>query len=350
MAYTATDQEVRTFEAAHEEIQKTINLGQEILWLTQEECIKAGPDIDLTLELTKQALVAHGQKKYEMPAKIGIHPFSDVFFHAMPAYVPGNVACGMKWIECFPRNPKQYNLPQTTGLLLLNDIMTGVPIAVMDSAWLTAMRTPAVTALAAGALHGNAKTFGMFGCGVQGVEHVKFIVKTLKQLEKIYIYDVVPERMDQLMQEVKPFVDVEIVKAKDPKEVAEKCEVMSSATIILLEPLSVVKKEWVSKGQTILPCDLNTFWDPAISKEADKYIVDSIHEHELFNGMGYFPDGLPKITCETGEIQAGLEQGRTSSDELIVCSNIGMSVCDVVMGKAILDKAIEMGLGRKLPL
>lgn len=350
MAYTATDQEVRTFEAAHEEIQKTINLGQEILWLTQEECIKAGPDIDQTLELTKQALVAHGQKKYEMPAKIGIHPFSDVFFHAMPAYVPGNVACGMKWIECFPRNPKQYNLPQTTGLLLLNDIMTGVPIAVMDSAWLTAMRTPAVTALAAGALHENAKTFGMFGCGVQGVEHVKFIVKTLKQLEKIYIYDVVPERMDQLMREVKPFVDVEIVKAKDPKEVAEKCEVMSSATIILLEPLSVVKKEWVSKGQTILPCDLNTFWEPAISREADKYIVDSIHEHELFNGMGYFPDGLPKITCETGEILAGLERGRTSSDELIVCSNIGMSVCDVVMGKAILDKAIEMGLGRKLPL
>lgn len=350
MAYAATDQEVRTFEAAHEEIQKTLNLGQEILWLTQEECIEAGPDIDHTLEFTKQALVAHGQKKYEMPAKIGIHPFSDVFYHAMPAYVPGNVACGMKWIECYPRNPRQYGLPQTTGLLILNDIMTGVPIAVMDSAWLTAMRTPAVTALAAEALHPDAKTFGMFGCGVQGVEHVKFIVKTLKQLEKIYIYDVVPERMDQLIQEVKPFVEIEIVKASDPKEVAENCDVMSSATIILLEPLSVVKKEWVSKGQTILPCDLNTFWDPAISREADKYIVDSVHEHELFNGMGYFPDGLPSIVCETGEILAGLKPGRASSDELIVCSNIGMSVCDVVMGKAILDKAIEMGLGRKLPL
>ena len=52
-------------------------------------------------------------------------------------------------IECYPRNPKDYGLPQTTGLQIMNDIVTGVPIAVMDCTWLTAMRTPAVTALAA---------------------------------------------------------------------------------------------------------------------------------------------------------------------------------------------------------
>lgn len=285
-----------------------------------------------------------------MPAKIGIHPFSDVFFHAMPAYVPGNAACGMKWIACFPRNPKEYHLPQTTGLLVMNDIMTGVPIAVMDCTWLTAMRTPAVTALAAGALHADAKTFGMFGCGVQGIEHVRFIVKALKNLTKIYIYDIRPDAMDDLIREVKGDIDVEIVKSADPRQIAETCDVMSSATIILLEPLSVVKKEWVSKGQTILPCDLNTFWDPAISLEADKYIVDSMQEHELFGQMGYFPGGLPKIACETGEVLAGVTSGRVTKEELIVCSNIGMSVCDVVMGKAILDKAIQMGIGRKLPL
>ena len=284
-----------------------------------------------------------------MPAKIGVHPFSDVFYHAMPAYVPGSAACGMKWIECYPRNPAEYNLPQTTGLLVMNDIMTGVPIAVMDCTWLTAMRTPAVTVLAAAALHPDAKTFGMFGCGVQGVEHVRFIGKALKKLEKIYIYDNRPEMMDILINEVKNDVDIEIIKA-EPKMIAQSCEVMSSATIILLKPLSVVNKEWVSKGQTILPADLNTFWDPEISLGADKYIVDSADEHRLFADMGYFPDGLPEITCETGEVIAGVAQGRSNKDELIVCSNIGMSVCDVVMGKAIIEKAIQMGIGRKLPL
>ena len=350
MPYQACESQIRDFGKSYEDMKKTLSLGREIIWLTREECIAAGPTVDETLSLVRQALVAHGKKEYEMPAKIGIHPFPDVFFHAMPAYVPGNTACGMKWIECFPRNPREYGLPQTTGLLIMNDIMTGVPVAVMDCAWLTAMRTPAVTALAAEALHPDARTFGMFGCGVQGVEHVRFIVKTLKKLEKIYIYDIRPEMMDSLIGEVGDEAGVAIVKADSPRRIAEDCEVMSSATIILLDPMSVVKREWVAKGRTILPCDLNTFWDPAIPLQADKYIDDSIHEHKLFDEMGYFPDGLPRIACETGEVLAGLAPGRTSKDELIVCSNIGMSVCDVVMGKAILDKAVEMNIGRKLPL
>ena len=349
MAYKATPEQEAMFQKDYEALCKDFQLGKELLWLTKEECIKVGPSIDETLELTRQALIAHGRKEYEMPAKIGIHPWSDVFFHAMPAYVPNNKACGIKWIECFPRNPGQFGLPQTTGLLILNDIMTGVPYAVMDCSWLTAMRTPAVTALSAAALHGDAETFGMFGCGVQGREHVKYIVKTLPKLKKIYINDSRPEMMDELIREVKPYVDVEIVKA-DPKTIATSCEVMSSATIILLQPLSVVKREWVSKGQTILPCDLNTFWEPSIQLEADKYFVDSIDEHELFNGMGYFPDGLPRIWAQTGEILAGLKPGRTSPDELIVCSNIGISVNDIAVGQSFLMKALEKGIGTILPL
>ncbi len=285
-----------------------------------------------------------------MPAKIGIHPYGDVFFHAMPAYVPTSTACGAKWIECFPRNPKQYNLPQTTGLQIMNDVVTGVPIAVMDCTWLTAMRTPAVTALAAEALHPHAKTFGMFGCGVQGINHVRYIVKTLKELEQIYIYDKFPECMDRLIETVKDEVEIPIIKADSIEEVAKRCDVMSSATFIVREPMSLVKKEWVRKGQTILPCDLNTFWAPEIALEADQYFVDSIDEHELFADMGYFPDGLPKIAAETGELLAGLKQGRSGADELIVCSNIGISVNDIAMGKAIMDKALEKGIGTKLKL
>ena len=348
--YQANKEQLAAFKKDHEYLKTKLDLGKEILWLTKDDCIQAGPNTEETLELVKQALVAHGKDEYEMPAKIGIHPFDDVFFHAMPAYVPGNLACGMKWIECFPRNPKEFNLPQTTGLQIMNDIETGVPIAVMDCTWLTAMRTPAVTALAAAALHPDAKTFGMFGCGVQGIGHVKYVAKTLKNLERIYIYDKFPESMDNLIAQVKDEVKIPIIKAKDIEEVVRNCDVLSSATFIVRDTLKLAKKEWVRKGQTILPCDLNTFWDPEIALNADKYIVDSIDEHELFAGMGYFPDGLPKVVAETGEVLAGLKAGRDNADQLIVCSNIGISVNDVVMGEAILKKALEMGIGTKLKL
>jgi ornithine cyclodeaminase/alanine dehydrogenase len=327
-----------------------LNIGKEIWYMTQQQVKAAGLTVTDVLGLTREALIAHGRKEYEMPAKIGVHPFPEVFFHAMPAYVPSKLALGMKWIECYPGNPAKFNLPQTTGLLLLNDILSGCPIAIMDSTWITAMRTPAVTVLAAAALHPDAETFGMFGCGVQGVEHVRYVGHTLKRLKTIYVYDVKEASMDQLIAEVQPQIQAKIVKGKSFEAVAKDCEVLSSATFIVKRPYAFVKAEWVSKGQTILPCDLNTFWDPRIAKMADKYIVDSAEEHELFAKAGYFPDGLPAITCETGQVIAGVMPGRESKDQLIVCSNIGMSVCDVVVGREVLNRALNQGLGLKLPL
>ncbi|MBM4236716.1 MAG: ornithine cyclodeaminase family protein [Firmicutes bacterium] len=328
----------------------SLQIGSELLYLTKKEVSAAGLSISDILELTRNALIAHGTKNYEMPAKIGVHPFREVFFHAMPAYVPSKNAVGLKWIECYPSNPEKYKLPQTTGLLIINDVLTGCPTALMDATWITAMRTPAVTSLAAGVLHPNATTFGMFGCGVQGVEHCRFIVHTLPKLKKIFVYDVNPLATDRLIKTVQPQIEVEIVHSDSPEEVAKSCEVLSSATVILLEPLAVVKDKWLSAGQTLLPCDLNTFFDPATLRKADKYFVDSSEEHELFASMGYFPEGLPAISGETGEILAGTIPGREDDDELIICSNIGMAVCDVVVGKEVLMQALRKGLGRKLPL
>jgi ornithine cyclodeaminase/alanine dehydrogenase len=327
-----------------------LNIGKEIWYMTQEEVMSAGLTETDILDLTRAALIAHGKKEYEMPAKIGVYPSEEVFCHAMPAYVPSSRAMGLKWIGCNPNNPAKYQRPQTTGLLLLNDILSGCPIAIMDCAWITASRTPAVTVLAAAALHPDAETFGMFGCGVQGSGHVRFVPHTLKKLKTITIYDVNEANMDRLIAEVQPKIAPRIIKGKSFEEVAKSCEVLSSATLIVQRPYGFVKRGWVSKGQTILPCDLNTFWDPAIAREADQYIVDSIEEHELFERIGYFPDGLPKIACETGELLAGLRPGRTSADELIVCSNIGMSVVDVVVGREVLNRALPHQIGHKLPL
>ena len=96
-------------------VERKIKIGSEILYLTKDQCIEAGPDTDETLEIIEKTLTAHGNKEYEMPAKIGIHPYDDVFYHAMPAYVPGQMACGEKWIECYPRNPKNTDCPRHRG-------------------------------------------------------------------------------------------------------------------------------------------------------------------------------------------------------------------------------------------
>lgn len=338
----------KALELDQEHLAKRLKLGKEILYLTQKDCIKNGPSVQETINIITKTLIAHGKKEYEMPAKIGVHPFSDVFFHAMPAYIPGQRVVGMKWIECYPRNPQEYGLPQTSSLLILNDVLSGYPIAIMDGAWLTAMRTPAKSAISAKLLHPNAETFGMFGCGVQGLEHVRFVTQHMPNLKKLYLYDVREENIDRVIAQLQSSTQVQLIKGTSFEQVAKSCEVLCSATFITKENLAYVKAEWVGKGQTILPVDLNTFFDYRIPLECDKYITDSIDELNLF--AGYYPMGLPKVFCETGELVAGLATGRENPDQLIVCSNIGMAVDDMAMAKVIFENALESGDGMVLPL
>lgn len=348
MIYIADHQLISEFESERESISKYLNIGKEVLWLTQQECIENGPSINQTIDIVRKALISHGKKEYEMPAKIGVHPFPDVNFHAMPAYVPHEKAVGLKWVECFPSNPIKYNLPQTTGLLIMNDIMSGLPLSVMDCVWVTSQRTPAVSAISAQHLHPNAETFGMYGCGVQGIEHIKYITKALTKLKTIYINDIREESMNNLISKVKPELDnlgIKIVKENNIERMAKSCELLCSATKVFRNPQSVVKREWISSGQTLLACDLNSFWDPQLSYDADKFIVDSIPDHKLFEENGFYPENLAPIYSETGEVVAGIKQGRTSKDELIVCSNVGMAVTDVVMGREIMMNALKNSKG-----
>lgn len=324
--------------------------GRDLLYLSKSDVIGLGLSRQTILDKVLQSLVEHGNKRYEMPAKIGVHPYEDVFFHAMPAYLPEMNLVGAKWIECYPRNPREFNLPQTTGLLCVNDVETGVPVCVMDCSWLTAVRTPAVTVLMAKKLHPDATRFGMFGAGVQGREHVLFAGHYLDNLEEIVVYDRFPEVAERMVAEIQGEVRVPIRVGNSIEEIVKECDVLSSATVVVREPQSHVKDEWVSAGQTIIPCDLNTFWAPEISHRADAYIVDSTDEHDLFVEMGYYPGGSPTITAETGEVLAGLKPGRTNSDQLIVNSNIGMAVCDMAVASAIHEAALEAGVGVTLEL
>ena len=340
-----------TCRSGKKRMEGLLEVGKEILYLTQEDVKNIGLSDGEILSLTEKALAGHGEKRTEMPAKIGLHPLKDTLMHAMPAYLPDHSACGIKWASCFPDNRERFGLPQTSGLLVYNDPESGWPLAVMDAVWITEKRTPAVTCVAAKHLAlTEATTFGMIGCGVQGRAHVGMIERVLAGLETIYVYDVFEEAARKLVLDLQPAVKARIVTAGSIEEVVRSSQVVASATAITAQPRPRIRDSWVRRGQTILMCDMHSLYEDATMKRADKYLVDSIEEHELFVGYGYYPDGLPEIYAETGEVAAGLKKGRENPDELIVCNNVGMAVEDMMVAKALFDRALSSGAGRKLPL
>lgn len=340
-----TQEEYRDWIAQH------INIGKEILYLTQEDVRSIPISADEVLSLTEKALIAYSAGKTDMPAKIGIHPLPDTFYHAMPAYVPEAYAAGIKWGSCYPENKKLYGYSQANGLIIFNDHLSGVPLAILDCIYVTEIRTAAVTYASAKYLaNTEATSFGMIGCGVEGRQHVKNICNVLPNLEEIYVYDIWEAAADSLIEDLQPTIPAKIIKARTYEEIAKSSEVIASATIITEVPKPKIKDEWISDGQTILLCDCHSLYEDKTLRRADKYLVDSIEQHKLLEGYGYYPYGLPDIYGETGEVVGKTKKGRETKKELIVCNNVGMAVEDMVVVRSLFDRAIQQGIGRKLPL
>lgn len=329
-----------------------LRIGQEWLYLSLEDCKATGVTEDEIFELTERSLAAHGRKEVEMPAKIGLHPQPDSLMHAMPAYVPSEFACGMKWAANFPTNAERFpDLVPTSGLLIFNDPESGLPMALMDAYWITEVRTPSVSFVAAKYLADpEATTFGMIGCGIQGKAHVRMASRGLPKLEEIVVYDVFESAMDKLISTCQPLIDAKIRKASSVEDLVKSTRVLASATPISQTPDPQIRDEWVSAGQTLLLVDCHSQVEDATVRRADKYVCDSEAQHRVLEGYGFYSQGLPPIYAETGEVVAGIKPGRTSADELIVVNNIGMAVEDVVVARRIFDRALERGVGIKLPL
>jgi len=335
-----------------DQVNTKLNIGQELLYLSMQDVIDTGITVKEVIELTEQAMVSYSTKKAEMPAKIGLHPQPDSLMHAMPAYLPDQLACGIKWGSNFPTNRERFpELASTNCQIIYNDHETGLPLAFLDATWITEVRTPAVTLVAAKYMaNPDATTFGMYGCGIQGKAHVKMIEHVLPKLEKIYVFDVFEKAMDDLIERCQPHVNAKIIKASSYEEVAKTCEVIASAIPIHHHPNPIVKSDWISNGQTLITCDCHSVYEDAVYKRADVYTVDSEEQHRLLETYGYYPWGLPQIHAETGGVAGGLHPGRTTKDQLIVSNNVGMAVEDMIVARRVFDKALELEIGLRLPL
>ena len=102
-----------------------------MLYLSQQDVASVGLGMAEIIVALENMFCEKGEGRVEMPPKIGIHTMPDAFIHAMPASIPTQKAAGMKWVGGYPENSKR-GLPYITGLLILNDDETGVPVALIN--------------------------------------------------------------------------------------------------------------------------------------------------------------------------------------------------------------------------
>ena len=217
------------------------------------------------------AFVEKGHGRIEMPPKPGIHPLPDAFIHAMPAYIPSMKAVGVKWVSGFPQNmPK--NLPYISGLLILNDAETGIPLCVMDCTWITGMRTGAATAVAAKYLAPpESKTVGILGCGVQGRCNLDAIKETFPRCARLLAYDRNTKAAEALCSDASSQWGFETKLCLNAAEACEDADIIVTAAAILKDPSPVLELSWLKSRVFLSPVDFDSYIKPEIFKAADLF-------------------------------------------------------------------------------
>src|SRR5712692_4409766 len=142
------------------------------------------------IEAVERAFRLHAEGRTLRPGVLGV-PATDGGFHIKAAGLVGERSYfAAKTNANFPGNPRRFQLPTIQGTIVLSDASNGVPLAVMDSGSVTALRTGAATAVAAKFLaRPTARTATVIGCGVQGEIQLAALAAVLP-LQRVWAIDV----------------------------------------------------------------------------------------------------------------------------------------------------------------
>ena len=320
-----------------------------MLYLSHADVVETDVGMPEILEALETAFREYGEGRAEMPPKPGIHPGGgDNFIHAMPAYIPALQSAGVKWVSGFPGN-QSLGLPYINGLLILNDPVTGVPLAVMDCVWITGARTGAATALSARYLaRPESSVVGVLGCGVQARTNVEAL-KAAFPLEKVKAYDIQVALAETYALEMTTRFGVEGMAVSTPEEAVRGCDIVVTAGPILKNPHATIRAGWLDEGAFASLVDFDSYWHGDALREVDKFCTDDTPQLRFYQEQGYFQH-VPAVHADLGELVSGKKPGREAPGERTMTANLGMALDDMTVAPLIYAKAMQEGIGVRLPL
>ena len=301
-------------------------------------------------------------------------------FNAMPAYLGGRFhIAGQKWYGSNHANIKK-GLPRSILMATLNDVDTGAPIAYMSANLLSAMRTGSMPAMAASYLaNSDSEVLSILGPGVINKCALMSYMAVLPNIKKIKIKGSTPTSASTLA--FKKFIEEKYPQVKE----IEICESLGQACMdadVISEAMSVspdkaeeFRLEWFKKGASVFSMgsflfrEFDKLTDTTMVVDNygmyDKYMNNFIARgpvDELGNKREWVIMGIHFIhlvrerkikreqVINLCDIVNGISQGRTSKDEIVLCSSGGMPIEDVAWGYDCYRKAVENGIGTKLNL
>jgi ornithine cyclodeaminase len=317
----------------------------EALALTDDEIIAA----------VEAALAAQGAGRCVIEPRVHLVPESSDkgHFNILRGYIAPLGVAGVKVVGDFVDNYKR-DLPSEMAILNLFDPETGMPKALIDATAITDMRTGAMTAIGARHLaRRDSKILGHIGARGTAYWNVR-LLDHLFDFDEIRVHSRREESRRGFADRLSRDLGKPVRVTDDWRACLDGADILVEASR-LAAPEPLFKTEWIKPGAFVVPYGTMSAVEISLTDVMDKIVVDD---------WGQCRPGMPfgalrrhvdegKLTedtlhAEMGEIVAGAKPGRERDDETILFWHRGLSLSDIALGAALLDKAAGLGIGQRL--
>ena len=307
--------------------------------------VRACVDMPAAIDAMREAFAALSAQEATVPMRLALETEHGVSLF-MPAHLRESGNAGAKVVSVNPGNAAR-GLPAIHAVVLVLDVLTGRPTALMDGTWLTALRTGAVGGLAADLLaRSDAKTVALFGAGVQARTQLE-AVRCVREITEVRVVSRSGASADRLAGEV---VGVRAVRVDDANEAIEGADIIIAATS---SSTPVFDGARVEPGTHVTGVGSYTLdmreVDTALVQRA-RIIVDQREAvmEEAGDIVGPIRDGVVDetvIIAEIGEVVLGRVPGRTADSEITFFKSVGNAVQDVAVAARVLAAGESEGHG-----
>jgi ornithine cyclodeaminase len=309
---------------------------------------------DEILDAVSEGLAAQGRGEAVIEPRMHLEPgVARGHFNVLRGFLGGAVdAAGVKVVGDFVDN-YTLGLPSELAVLTLFDPRTGIPRAILDAGGITDMRTGAVTAL--GARHLARKSSKILGhVGARGTAY--WNVRLLDRLfgfDEIRVHSRRPESRDAFAARLSADLGKPVRATEDWQSCVEGADIVVEASR-LVAPEPLLKTAWIKPGALVVPYGTMSAVELSLTDIMAKMVVDDWGQCKggKFGALrAHVETGrLSEATlhAELGQIVAGLRPGRESDDETILFWHRGLSLSDIALGHAMLEKGAVKGIGQRL--
>ena len=312
--------------------------------LIDARTVERTADFGTIIPAIRTAFGAYAQDNVVMPPKSYIElPEYNGDFRAMPAYLDTGEwdAAGIKWVNVHPDNPDDHDLPTVLGLVIYSDPETAYPLAIIDGATITRLRTGAAAGVATDILAApEARSLGLVGAGVQSYSQLEAIA-SVRPIETVVVADVDQAAVDRFTDH---WGDRFEVRAGTPAAAAG-CDILSTLTPVR-EPL--IHRDAVEPGTHINAIGADAPGKRELSTdllEAATIIIDD-YEQCTHSGEINVPWSEGRLDdsdlyAELGDLVLGTVPLPDATSEITVFDSTGLAIQDIATAHVIYEAVLD---------